>query len=261
MSSLLDVAKAMNAESSVNVSDGKSLTLMDVVQQEVQAPKQTLQQVAQEINEEDRSRIQTALDSKAKAVKDERQQLRSQTLRQTAVEMQQEEQKSAQVLQAKVANSKQKVADPDSDNEYDDDDSFEDELPKGNSKKEKEVVASDDDEPVDEEEPYEAPPRTTPSESKESKEFLRAVYRADKYHIRDMLNEEVVDANIADQVEDDAWIFVLLFGFVHSSCDFQHGWSGLHWAASQNHTEILKLLLQEGAQVNAIDQVHLSESL
>eukprot|EP00644_Phytophthora_capsici_P009243 jgi/Phyca11/563705/estExt2_Genewise1.C_PHYCAscaffold_130013 len=189
MSSLLDVAKAMNAESSVNVSDGKSLTLMDVVQQEVQAPKQTLQQVAQEINEEDRSRIQTALDSKAKAVKDERQQLRSQTLRQTAVEMQQEEQKSAQVLQAK---------------------------------------------PVDEEEPYEAPPRTTPSESKESKEFLRAVYRADKYHIRDMLNEEVVDANIADQ----------------------HGWSGLHWAASQNHTEILKLLLQEGAQVNAIDQIN-----
>ncbi|KAG1684520.1 hypothetical protein DVH05_011034 [Phytophthora capsici] len=224
MSSLLDVAKAMNAESSVNVSlvdakagneekGSKSLTLMDVVQQEVQAPKHTLQQVAQEINEEDRSKIQTALDSKAKAVKDERQQLRSQTLQQTAAEMQQEERNSAQVLQAKVANSKQEVADPDSDNEYDDDDSFEDELPKGNSKKEKEAVAGDDDGPVDEEEPYEAPPRTTPSESKESKEFLRAVYRADKYHIRDMLNEEVVDANIADQVEDGTWIFVASLQF------------------------------------------------
>ncbi|KAK1947697.1 Kinesin-like protein KIF15 [Phytophthora citrophthora] len=267
MSSLLDVAMAMNAESSSNMSlvnvakagnsvkSSKSLTLMDVAQQEVQAPKQTLQHLAQEMNEEDRSRIQTALDSKAKEVKDERQQLRSQTLQQTAAELQQEELKAVQVLQAKVDNSKQEVAHPDSGNEYDDDDNFEDELPKDNSKKQKEPVVRQDNEPADEE-PYEPPPRTTPSESKESKEFLRAVYRADKYHIREMLNEEVVDANIADQVEYTTWILVLLFGLSHSSRKFQHGWSGLHWAASQNHAEILKLLLQQGAQVNAIDHIN-----
>ncbi|KAJ8524521.1 hypothetical protein ON010_g16597 [Phytophthora cinnamomi] len=54
-----------------------------------------------------------------------------------------------------------------------------------------------------------------------------------------MLDDGVVDANIADQ----------------------HGWSGLHWAASQNHSDILQLLLQKGAEINAIDQVHPTAAL
>ncbi|ETN01139.1 hypothetical protein PPTG_17563 [Phytophthora nicotianae INRA-310] len=249
MSSLLDVAKAMNAEAASNSAtlslvdvakaehSTKPMTLMDVAKQETQ-PKQTLHQLAQEIDTEDRSRIQGAIDSTAKEVKLERQELRSQALKQTAVQLRQEEQQAAQILQNKVAetsNVKRDDADADSDKESDDEgySSFEDDVPTKN-KKQKEIVESEEEEPADKEESYEPPPRTTPRESNESKEFMRAVYRADKYQVRDMLNDEVVDANIADQ----------------------HGWSGLHWAASQNHDEILKFLLQKGAEVNAIDQIN-----
>ncbi|KAG2770855.1 hypothetical protein PC129_g15401 [Phytophthora cactorum] len=259
MSSLLDVAKAMNAEAAskaanltlVDVANAdnaannsaKPMTLMDVAKQERQAPKQTLQQLAQEIDKEDRSRIQVALESTAKEVKVERQEFRSQALKQTTEQLQQEEQQAAHVLQAKAVDaghSKHKVADADSNKEEDEDDdegysSFEDdEAPKKDNKKLQDPVMSEEEEPADKEESYHPPPRTTPSESKESKEFMRAVYRADKYQVRDMLNDEVVDANIADQ----------------------HGWSGLHWAASQNHSEILNLLLQKGGEVNAIDQTN-----
>ncbi|KAG3099865.1 hypothetical protein PI124_g9871 [Phytophthora idaei] len=253
MSSLLDVANAMNAEAAskaanltlvdvANVENAannsaKPMTLMDVAKQERQAPKQTLQQLAQEIDKEDRSRIQVALESTAKEVKVERQEFRSQE------QLQQEEQQAAHVLQAKAVDaghSKHKVAGADSNKEEEDDDdegysSFEDdEAPKKGNKKLQDPVMSEEEEPADKEESYDPPPRTTPSESKESKEFMRAVYRADKYQVRDMLNDEVVDANIADQ----------------------HGWSGLHWAASQNHSEILNLLLQKGGEVNAIDQIN-----
>ncbi|KAG7381710.1 Kinesin-like protein kif15 [Phytophthora pseudosyringae] len=255
MSSLLDVANAMNAEAAGNSptlslvdvakaenaanSSAKSLTLMDVAKPKTQ-PSQTLQQLAQEIDKEDRSRIQVALESTAREVKVERQELRSQTLKQTAAEVQQEEQQAAKVLQGKVLSadtSKHELADPHSNKENEDDEegysSFEeeDDTPK---KQQKESAASDEDAPAEEEESYDPPPRTTPSESKESKEFLRAVYRADKYQVRDLLDGEVVEANIADQ----------------------HGWSGLHWAASQDHGEILELLLQKGAEVNAIDQIN-----
>ncbi|EGZ29396.1 hypothetical protein PHYSODRAFT_467375 [Phytophthora sojae] len=210
MSSLMDVAKAMNAEAAgsstplslVDVAKAESaanastkpLTLMDVAKQETETPKQTLQQLAQEIDKEDRSRIQAALDTTAKEVKVERQEVRGQTIKQAAAELHQEGQQAAEVL-----------------------------------KKQEEP-----DDPAEEEESYDPPPRATPSESKESKEFLRAVYRADKYQVRDMLDDGVVDANIADQ----------------------HGWSGLHWAASQDHSDILQLLLQKGAEINAIDQIN-----
>ncbi|EEY58731.1 uncharacterized protein PITG_10860 [Phytophthora infestans T30-4] len=204
MSSLLDVAKAMNAEAASNSatlslvdvaragndanSSVKPKTLVDVAKQETQ-PKQTLQQLAQEMDGQDQFKIREALESTAKEVKTERQDLRSQVLKQTTLNLQQEEQQAAKVLQEKVGDA-DKSDDP--------------------------------------------PPRTTPSESKESKEFMRAVYRADKHHVRDMLNDEAVDANTADQ----------------------HGWSGLHWAASQNHSDILNLLLQNGAEVNATDQIN-----
>ncbi|KAG6595782.1 Kinesin-like protein [Phytophthora cinnamomi] len=264
MSSLLDVAKAMNAEAAgtsanlslvdvakaenaANNASTKPLTLMDVAKTEAQPtelPKQTLQQLAQEIDKEDRSRIQAALESAAKDVKVERQEFRTQTLKQAAAELHQEEQQAAQVLKAKVVHAsegstKHEAADRDNDNdkENDEDDGYssfeddEDSAPKKDTKKQKEPA---EDDPAEEEESYDPPPRTTPSESKESKEFLRAVYRADKYQVRDMLDDGVVDANIADQ----------------------HGWSGLHWAASQNHSDILQLLLQKGAEINAIDQIN-----
>lgn len=35
----------------------------------------------------------------------------------------------------------------------------------------------------------------------------------------------------------------------------QHGWSGLHWAASQGHKDVLDVLLQHGAPLNAVDHV------
>jgi chemotaxis protein histidine kinase CheA len=268
MSSLLDVAKAMNAEAAGNVSlvdvaraergsDGsKPLSLMDVAKQET--PKQTLQQLAQEMDKEDRSRMQVALEATAREVKAERQELRSQALQHTAAEVNNEEQQAGAVLQAKAAaagNSKQEVVGLDSKEEDDEEDGYssfeDDDTPKKSSKKE-----PADEEPADEEETYDPPPHTTPSESKESKEFLRAVYRADKYQIRDMLDSEVVDASIADQVRAAEHLTDHRTSVSRpSSLVPQHGWSGLHWAASQNHADILKLLLQKGAQVNAIDQV------
>ncbi|POM65890.1 Kinesin-like protein [Phytophthora palmivora] len=260
MSSLLDVAKAMNAEAAsdsatlslVDVAKGenaengsKALTLVDVAKQ-THAPRQTLHQLAQEIEKEDRSRIQVNLESTAKKVSLERQELRSQTIKQAVVAVTQEEEQVAQILLEKVDERKHEVTDLDSNKENNGDDdgddgysSFEDDdgTPTKNSKKQKDTVTTAG--TNDEEETYDPPPRTTPSESKESKEFLRAVYRADKYQVRDMLASEVVDANVADQ----------------------HGWSGLHWAASQNHDDILKLLLQNGCEVNAIDQVRPSVCL
>ncbi|GMG17300.1 unnamed protein product [Phytophthora fragariaefolia] len=222
MSSLLDVAKAMSAEAaggSANLSlvdvakaenaanASKPLSLMDVAKQEaqpVEKTKQTLQQLAQEIDKEDRSRIQAALESAAQEVNVERQELRSQILKQAAEELVHEEQQAAQALQTKFAlekSSTRDVAGPERNKEHDEEDgysSFEDEEdPKKDSKKQEEPIGDD---PAEEEESYDPPPRTTPSDSKESKEFLRAVYRADKYQVRDMLDGDVVNANIADQV-------------------------------------------------------------
>ncbi|KAJ8524520.1 hypothetical protein ON010_g16596 [Phytophthora cinnamomi] len=171
MSSLLDVAKAMNAEAAgtsanlslvdvakaenaANNASTKPLTLMDVAKTEAQPtelPKQTLQQLAQEIDKEDRSRIQAALESAAKDVKVERQEFRTQTLKQAAAELHQEEQQAAQVLKAKVVHAsegstKHEAADRDNDNdkENDEDDGYssfeddEDSAPKKDTKKQKE---------------------------------------------------------------------------------------------------------------------------
>jgi ankyrin repeat protein len=36
----------------------------------------------------------------------------------------------------------------------------------------------------------------------------------------------------------------------------QHGWSALHWAASQGQSEILSLLLERDARVDAVEHVN-----
>ncbi|GMF24538.1 unnamed protein product [Phytophthora lilii] len=248
MSSLLDVAKAMNAEAASNTTKlslldvaqdenaTSSMSLMDVAKKETitsEVPKKTLQQLAQDIDNEDRSRIQVALESTAEEVKVERQELCTQIIRQTADVVQQEEVQAAQVLREKVAavdSSNPKVEQNEEDDEADGYSSFEDDddsLPKRENKNKKEEKAQDDD-PTEEEENYEPPPRTTPSESKESKEFLRAVYRADKYQVRDMLNGKIVDANIADQVSaigQNATRFIVLTRPLHFTARLE--WSAL----------------------------------
>lgn len=254
MTSLLDVAKAMNTEAvegtaTLSLIDGASaanstakvLTLMDVAQHEThssQDSKKTLEQVAQDCDHDDRVKIQVALQSAANDVKIERQVNRSQTFHQTAAQVEEEELQAVAVLQAKVACVDQAKHNADDSVSKDDDDegysSFEEESPEKAFNKVQEPVMLDEEDPADVGESYDPLIQTTTSESKESKEFVRAVYRADKYQIRDMLENDVVDVNVADQ----------------------HGWSGLHWAASQNHSEILKFLLQKGAKVNAIDQMN-----
>ncbi|KAF0728414.1 hypothetical protein Ae201684_013777 [Aphanomyces euteiches] len=50
---------------------------------------------------------------------------------------------------------------------------------------------------------------------------------------------------------------MLASGDVDVHATDQHGWNGLHWAASQGHGDILKFLLQQGAAVNTVEPVHL----
>ncbi|RLN49529.1 hypothetical protein BBJ28_00016731 [Nothophytophthora sp. Chile5] len=225
--SLLDVAKKDAAAPAVDVRR-KPATLMDVAKQGVQpseghhatrSEKPTLQQLAQEIDKEDRSKVQKALDTTAKEVKTERQELREEALKQAAAEVQQEEQQAAQALRAKVTTvkaSKLEATKLETTNQSivkteEDADGYssfeEDEEPSPNEgRRTKEHAEPVEDEASDEDGNLEPPPRTTPSDSKESKEFLRAVYRADKYRIRDMLDEDV-DVNIADQVHPPPLIY------------------------------------------------------
>ncbi|OQR94937.1 hypothetical protein ACHHYP_00823 [Achlya hypogyna] len=76
--------------------------------------------------------------------------------------------------------------------------------------------------------------KTSPTVSSESKTFIQAVYRGNVRRVKELLKDDT-DANITDQ----------------------HGWNGLHWAASQGHVNVLELLLDSGANVQAVEPIHL----
>lgn len=115
------------------------------------------------------------------------------------------------VLQSAVSASRPSDHKPDSNVEDDDGySSFDDEDAAKTPTSKKETKAKNKrEQPADEDSDGDAsgdgddeagPERTTPCESKESKEFLHAVFRADKSRIRELLDSGDVDANTADQV-------------------------------------------------------------
>ncbi|RHZ16065.1 hypothetical protein DYB26_003541 [Aphanomyces astaci] len=77
--------------------------------------------------------------------------------------------------------------------------------------------------------------RTATSSDKGHREFLLAVFRGNMQKLRAM-------------IESDG-------DLVHATD--QHGWNGLHWAASQGHGDVLKFLLQIGAVAHAAEPVNL----
>ncbi|RQM21332.1 hypothetical protein B5M09_011857 [Aphanomyces astaci] len=77
--------------------------------------------------------------------------------------------------------------------------------------------------------------RTATSSDKGHREFLVAVFRGNMQKLRAM-------------IESDG-------DLVHATD--QHGWNGLHWAASQGHGDVLKFLLQIGAVAHAAEPVNL----
>ena len=36
----------------------------------------------------------------------------------------------------------------------------------------------------------------------------------------------------------------------------QNGWTALHWAASSNHAEVIKILITNGADITAVTKVN-----
>ncbi|DAZ97806.1 TPA: hypothetical protein N0F65_002476 [Lagenidium giganteum] len=286
--SLLDVAKSMQAPiatadsgAAVQPEPQKKLTLLDVAKDQAvivgeshgaeaavgkmtlvdvahiqkastrASVRSSLTDIAQEINKEENTRIQKALETTATEVKNETIARQISVLSEAVKEIQQEESQAANILLKKVVETKQAeqsvsndVATPEgtprvstkATEKQDGYSSFEDDEPSNQSKdKNKHTKASTDVDAdgKDDDEGGDAPLRTTPSDRPESKVFLRAVYRGDLRKVRDMLEKEV-DANVADQ----------------------HGWSGLHWAASQDHVDVLDLLIKEGSQVSAVDHMN-----
>ncbi|EQC37643.1 hypothetical protein SDRG_05235 [Saprolegnia diclina VS20] len=126
-------------------------------------------------------------------------------------------------------NNNKDDEDDDEYSDFDDDDT--------NAKKKKKPAkkaaqpANDDDNQSDAADEVE---KTSPTVSSESKVFLQAVFRGNLRRVQDLLGDDT-DVNITDQ----------------------HGWNGLHWAASQGHTEILELLIERGANVQAVEPEHL----
>ncbi|CEG40729.1 acyl--binding domain-containing protein 6-like [Plasmopara halstedii] len=199
MTSQIDVAVAMNTETA-----GDSLMVSSGA-----ANKQ-----AQEIDSEDQTVLQPAADD-------------VDFVRQERCSLQTAKHNATNALQATVANADQsmeRIAHVNLDGDC------------SSVKRESPKSVNNEEQVMEEEEDAKkrAGFQTTPSKSKQSEEFFRAVYRADKYKIREMLEDNVVDVNVADQ----------------------HGWSGLHWAASQNHGEMLNYLLQKGAEVNGVDEIN-----
>uniref|UniRef100_K3WTM2 Uncharacterized protein n=1 Tax=Globisporangium ultimum (strain ATCC 200006 / CBS 805.95 / DAOM BR144) TaxID=431595 RepID=K3WTM2_GLOUD len=285
--SLLDVAKSMEQQqqtSSKSTGDGepklslaefaksqaagqlgaafsaqttKPLSLLDVAQQgsdvEKAQTRASLTNLAQKINAEDTKRIENAVMETTKEVQAEQRKQRATIVKEAVAEVQQEEALAAEKLAAQIQKvqsmeqivtnmpKKQPAAKPNINEATaaaDDDgySSFEDDEERPSNFKNKVPKKQElhDEHESDSGAQGERPLRTTPSDSAESKTFLRAVYRADLRKVEDMLDSSEADATVADQ----------------------HGWSGLHWAASQGHSKLLEFLIKKGAEINAVDQMN-----
>lgn len=228
--SLVDVAKAMQEteekaeapgtrtladvareQEQVKVSAG--MTLMDVArQQQGRASGETvaaatvdkpalLSTLARQIDAEDSARVASAIVATASEVKSAQQEAQRAAVAQSIRQVAAQEERAAAVLQSAVMIASREA---DSNNADDGDgySSFEEEEDAVSSKQLQQVreTIKREQPTADDEDERAGPERTTPSDSKESKEFLRAVFRADKSRIRELLDSGDVDANAADQV-------------------------------------------------------------
>ncbi|KAF1328815.1 Acyl--binding domain-containing protein 6-like, partial [Globisporangium splendens] len=258
--SLADFAKSQAAgqpSAALGAQTMKPLSLLDVARQENAVEKAqmrvSLTNLAQEINAEESKRIESAVMETAKEVQVEQRKQHATLMNEAVAEVQQEEALTAGKFAAKVqkeqsvaqiatnmpkeqpaakpnVNEATTAADDDGYSSFGDDEERPSKTKNEVSKKQE----LHDEHVSDSDTQGEGPMKTTPSDSAESKTFLRAVYRADLRKIEDMLDSGEVDATVADQ----------------------HGWSGLHWAASQGHIKVLEFLLKKGAEVNAVDQMN-----
>ncbi|KAF0695050.1 Aste57867_14108 [Aphanomyces stellatus] len=229
--SLVEVAKTVEQETRAEISaalkESSTAVKDEHNKQAAAALGQAVQQVKKEIQavelSADPMRVHAALVSAATEVKAAANDKKAAT--------------TAAVLKACAAAVLPKkptpVADPPSPTYSDayanDDDDYDNALSK--TKKTKPVVGEDE----DNQSMTDTLERTSPSTDKQHRAFLIAVYRGNMGKIRDLLNGGDSDVHACDQ----------------------HGWNGLHWAASQGHGDILKFLLQKGAAVNAVEPTHL----
>lgn len=231
--SLMDVAKSMGLGSTATAPKPTSLvgiarqeaaakptSLLDVARQEAAAKPAirsagvSLQSLAQEINEEERSRVQSAVAATAAEVQQESVAQRKSALMSAAAEIAQEEAHAAQVLVA----AKKQTADPapklnaavvlpvakqpspvqaqtqDDDAGYSSDENYEedDDDAASSSKSGSDTKLQEPEE--------EAPEKTIVNDSPECKLLLRAVFKADLRTVRDLLAADEDAAAFADQV-------------------------------------------------------------
>lgn len=239
---LVDVAKEQAATSpnATNTLSTATKTLLDVARQEqasstvasetgdTTANKSVLLDLAKQISREDSARIANSISATAQEVKAAQGELRAAALNDVVAQVAREEQVAVVALQANINNDKRietskalstAALKPDPSGDDDGYSSFEDEEntadKANNQKKLSRARAQDEDSDVEEDAGDSGPQRTTPCDSKECKEFLRAVYHSDKTKIRDMLENGDVDANVADQVLFPSDIAVLGVGDTH----------------------------------------------
>jgi hypothetical protein len=246
MASLVDVARAMEkkqaspeqkAPAAANVTAKPSVSLVDVAH-EIQATKLTmaaqpltlmdvarktetssrasstaaLQSLAQEINAEERVRLDTVITKAAVAVKQETAQERASVLKVAATEVLREEetQDATPPITGSPENQHASKASPfpptnriENDNDgyssFEDDDDVEP-TKKTKAKKVPEIIPSNEEENPSE---SDGPEKTTPSESLIAKAFLRTIYRGDTRRVRDMMRDGDVDGCTADQVRQE----------------------------------------------------------
>ncbi|KDO17080.1 hypothetical protein SPRG_17313, partial [Saprolegnia parasitica CBS 223.65] len=224
------------------------------------APTQSLVQIATEVEQERDAAVVHALADASKAVKHDQARQQSTvgailveaaravaaedaavtkaqvaaTLKEAAVVVQ----KTAHAPTTAVATPTTTTKSSNNNNDKDDDDDddgysdFDDDNAAAKKKPTKKAVqaANDDDNQSDAADEVE---KTSPTVSNESKVFLQAVFRGNLRRVQDLLGDDT-DVNITDQ----------------------HGWNGLHWAASQGRCEILELLIERGANVQAVEPEH-----
>lgn len=202
--SLLDVAKQQQQETTEP--KPSAMTLMDVAKQNqpVVDKGSMLSGLAKQIDEEDSARVAAALVETAKEVKSAQQANRSAVISAAVEKVEKEDASAASTLRAAIVENKNHSDNNGVGGDEDGYSSFEDEDNRkaDNNKKAKSVKKEKEFDGSDTSESGEAmgPERTTISDSQESKELLRAVFRADKSRVRELLDTGDVDANAADQV-------------------------------------------------------------
>lgn len=228
--SLLDVAKQT---SSSTQAPSSGLSLVDIARQDVTAVAPSvesagrplsLERLANEINDEERTRVGNALATAASDVRTEQREHTRRVLDAAVAEVRDEEANAAKTLIANVESRAAPLATAaavrapavkasalDNNNSKDADDGYssfgddDDDVPTATSKAEKakpraKPQTDNNNESDDDNESYNNAEKTTASDAPVAKAFLRAVYRADMRTIHDMLDNGDVSATVADQV-------------------------------------------------------------